>query len=439
MFGQVGAFEISSNGALPAGYRRRVRMTVYRGSRLHGGSYVDDAVKKKIDAVARLLDAHSKRGPFVLEAKPLSPADMAAAARWIAGVRKGQATYRAITGALRSSAQTLSAGSQQRPQSTWESLKAGGRGAVDSLPWDLGDYLPAAVSAIGAGRLGLDPLAAFHRRLALERGQNRYDEAVHPTARTAGKVAGTVAQLAVPGMAWSRLAAAPRMAQAAPMIFKEGSRLAGYGGVTGMGMQAADDLIQQRLSSLGDYIGSGIGGGVGALTAMYRGPGYVGGAIGGSTSLAQDFLNGRARSVGEAWDALDRAANAAATANLLGLPIAGSFARRANGLSAKAKGHLGERLARQRSLLRGKAIAGEQVQTPVRGGHTRADHVEVNGDVVEGKFGYSHGYRNLQGRQAQAYRELPLYRVDHFTPNDLAGAIEVPFGALSYQIYDDDD
>ena len=96
---------------------------------------------------------------------------------------------------------------------------------------------------------------------------------------------------------------------------------------------------------------------------------------------------------------------------------------------------MGEWLAEGRSRLRGKEIAGRQQPVDVRGGFTRADHLERNGDVVEAKFGYSH--RRLKGRQAQAYHELPNYRVDHFTPNDLGAAAEVPLGAFSYQIFDD--
>ena len=149
----------------------------------------------------------------------------------------------------------------------------------------------ATLARCAAEQLGLDPLAAYRRQLELERGQNRYDEAVHPVARTTGKVTGTVAQVAVPGWGWTRLAAAPRMAQAAPMILKEGSKLVGAGAVAGMVMQAADDLVERRMGSAGDYIGSGIGGGAGALAAIYGGPGYAGGVTGGTTSLAQDLLN----------------------------------------------------------------------------------------------------------------------------------------------------
>ena len=49
------------------------------------------------------------------------------------------------------------------------------------------------------------------------------------------------------------------------------------------------------------------------------------------------------------------------------------------------------------------------------GGHTRADFV-TSRSIVESKFG---GSRPLRGRQAQAQRELPNYRVDRWTPDDV--------------------
>ncbi len=419
-------------------------MAVYRGSRSNRGIFVDEAVKKKIDAVGRILDAGSSQGPFafgtrpfVFGPRPSSAADMRAAPNWLARVQKGQTEHSKKMDAARRGRRAAPANSRRPLQSAWGSLKAGARGAIDSLPFGLGDYLPAATTAISAGRLGLDPVAAFQRQLAMERGQNRYDEAVHPRARTAGKVSGTVAQLAVPSMALSRLAAAPRMAQAAPMIFKEGAKLTGYGGLGGIGMQAVDDGLQGRWSSPGDYMGSGIGGSVGVLTALYGRPGFVGGATGGSTSLGQDLFNARIRSVADARAAFDRAADAAATANLLALPIVGSIAHRANKLPPKSKGDLGEWLSRQRSWLRGKTVDERQVPRKVKGGYTRVDHVEVDGDDVEAKFGSS--IKRLYGRQAEAYRELRNYRVDHFTPNDLGGAAGVPLGSAVYHLNDEDD
>jgi hypothetical protein len=416
-------------------------MTDYHGRRSNRGIFIEDAVKKQVDVVRRILDGSSGPRPFAFGARPFAfgprpfgAADMQAAAHWLARVRKGQAEYSKKMSAA-SRARRAAAGSYQQPlQSAWESLKAGARGAIDSLPFDLGDYLVPALRAHVANELGLDPVAVFHQQLARERGQNRYDEAVHPNARTVGKVGGTVAQLAVPGMALPRLAAAPRMAQAAPMIFKEGAKLTGYGGLGGLGMQAVDDGLQGRLSSPGDYIGSGVGGGVGVLTALYSRPGFVGGATGGATSLGQDLFNARIRSVADARAAVDRAADAAATANLLALPIVGSIAHRANKLPPKSKGDLGEWLSRQRSWLRGKTVDERQVPRKVKGGYTRLDHVEVDGDDVEAKFGSS--IKRLYGRQHQAYHELPNYRVDHFTPNDLAGAAGVPLGSAFYHLDD---
>ncbi len=222
---------------------------------------------------------------------------------------------------------------------------AGARGAVDSLPLELGNRIPAGVHAIGDAVHGADLGKAYANHMATEHAQDQYDASHYRTARTAGQVVGTGLQLAVLPTEGLALGGA-RMAEATPLIARELAGVGGVGGAGGVGTQAISDIAQHRLSSLGDYAGAGVGGAVGGLASLGGRGGYAGMADGAATSVAQDLFNGRAPS-------FDKARDAALTGGLLGT-TAGVIGRRwSNGLSNAAKQKLGEDFSRLRTASRG--------------------------------------------------------------------------------------
>jgi len=380
-----------------------------RGSSQQQAQQGHRQVQAKIDAVRRLREQGYDPGAFVRR-KPVPAGSRHAAGR----------------------------NDQGGDQGGWGTVKAGLRGGVDSLPFDLGDRIPAGVRALGDMTSGKGLAAAYHARLAAEHAQNRYDEAVHPTARTVGKVAGTAAQMAVPGLGWVKLAKGRRMVEAAPLIFKEGARLTGLGAAGGGVMQGISDAAHGRPSSLGDYAGSALGGAATVMTALGGRPGYAGGVGGAVTSLGQDALNGRIRSAADAMAALDRAADAAAVGNLLSAPVgtaAAGFARRLPNLNNTrskliSKGDFGEALSRQRSRLRGQKIADVHQRVKVGRRSSITDHRTRDDWIVEAKFG---PWARLSGPQKLLRAAHPQYRVDHFLPKDVGSMAEVPVGVAFAQ------
>jgi hypothetical protein len=294
---------------------------------------------------------------------------------------------------------------------------AGGRGVVDSLPFDWGNQVPAAFHATDDAVHGADWGRAFTNRMAAEHAQDRYDATHYRTARTMGQIAGTGLQLALiptEGLAVGGV----RMAQATPLIARELGVLGAAGGAGGVGTQAVSDLVQHRLGSLGDYAGAGLGGAVGALSSLGGRGGYAGMVDGAATSVAQDVFNGHAPS-------FDRARDAALTGGLLGT-AAGVVGRRwSNGLTNAAKQKLGEDFSRLRTAARGdrtgtgkptrEYLEGRKYTYPDQRSYREADPR----DLIESKFGR---WARLRPRQIEAYEQLPNYRVDHTLPRDV-GAV----------------
>jgi hypothetical protein len=243
-----------------------------------------------------------------------------------------------------------------------------------------------------------------------------------------GKAAGIAGQVALTGGIGGTVAAGSRMEQAAAFLARERLGLAKVGAWGGVGTQAASDALSGRLSSPGDYLGSMVGGAAGAASLGSAPPGAVGAITGGTTSLAQDILNGQ----GPNWN---RFGDAVAEGNLLGAPFNLAGRAHAAAKSPVAKGVLGEEISKLRTYLRGDRVEPgpkRRVQLDA-GGYTVPDHHTIGGEIVEAKFGTSH--RALRGRQAQAYNQpLPSYRVDHWLPADVGGAVEFPFalGAAQY-------
>jgi hypothetical protein len=262
--------------------------------------------------------------------------------------------------------------------------------------------------------------------MADARAQDAYDVQHFGFARTAGQVAGTGAQLVALGPL-DELVVGSRIAQATPMIAREAGVLAGAGGASGVATQAASDLASHKLSSLGDYAASGVGGAVDTLASARFGAGTGGAAGGATTSIARDLFNGRPISIGDA-------AESAASGADLAIPTALGGRIYSNGLSRTEKGRLGERLSTVRTRARfDSTLPGAKTRYYLDdGGWTVPDSRTVGGDIVESKFGLR---SDLSKRQGQAYRQpVPGYRVDQFHPHDIGVAFGVPVGLLSGQV-----
>lgn len=339
----------------------------------------------------------------------------------------------------------------QRPPATvakddgWGAFKAALRGAADSVPFDLVDRGTAFVHAAGDTLRGGSPIASYDRRFEAEKAQDRYDAAVHPRARTAGKVAGTAAQLLAPGLVLTRLGSVVRMAEAAPLVMREIGSLTGIGAAGGVAAQGMADVAARRRGSLADYGGSALGGAAGVLAALRGRPGLAGGIAGGASSLGQDLLNGRVRSWQDAMAATERAAEDSAAGHFLAMPLGRGAARAVDALPSfkrkdawlPNKGDLGEYLSKIRTRLRGDTVlpGGRTIRLP-DGGRSFADHLTAGGEIVEAKFGRT---ARLSNRQKQVRARNPDdYRVDHFLPEDLGLMAAVPTGMITFQDWDAD-
>lgn len=319
----------------------------------------------------------------------------------------------------------------------WESVKAGLRGVVDSAPFDLGDYTPAAANAVIDAINGKSFLSAFDRRLAAERAQNRYDEAVHPYARLAGKAGGTIAQVAVPGLSLANAAKAPRMAVATRLLASEAGKLAGIGAGVGVGSQGVADVMRGKRGSLGEYAGSAVGGAAGVAAALAGRPQFVGAVTGGVSAGVQDLLDQGGLSQQDLIRLASKVSEGAADGNVAMLP-ASWLMRKAEKLNPKKKGDLGEMLARQRTRLRRESIApGPRRQNLIGGRYTIVDHrtrTRAGDGIAEAKFGASHAKKGLSQPQTIARAQYgDLYRVDHFLPRDILAGASVPTGSILYQ------
>lgn len=312
-------------------------------------------------------------------------------------------------------------------RSTADQVLAGARGAQDAVTFGLGDRAYAGARAIADAAQGQRLGRAYSQRMADEQARDRYDATHYGAARTTGKVLGTAAQIAALGPVEGLVAGGARIAQATPLIAREVAVLGGVGGGVGVAGQAVSDVARRRVGSVGDYVGAGIGGTVGALASRGGHAGYAGAAGGAATSVAQDLANLRAPS-------FDRARDAALTGGVLG--TAGGVAGRAwsDKLPTAVKERLGEDASRVRTWARGDRTAtGPKQREYLEGGgwtvpDQRTFKGEIASDIVESKFGRS---ARLSKRQTQAF-EQPLlkYRVDHTLPRDIGALIGFPLAEL---------
>jgi len=333
------------------------------------------------------------------------------------------------------------------PQGAWESTKAGIRGVQDSLPFNLGDHAPAVIYALGDALRSGQFLAAYNQRLEAERGQNRYDEAVHPTARTIGKVAGTAVQMAALPVEGLLVKGGARVAGATPLMWRELAALGGAGGLAGVSGRGVSNLARGERSSFADYAGDFVGGATDALVSRYGNGGIAGAAGGSAGSLAQDILNGRRPS-------LERMRVAAEDGAALALPLGMAGRSLSNRLSISKKGKLGERLSVVRTLARGElprrgprkaaypeegvTRAGSKKKGWDRGPATIVDQRTRAGTYVESKFGLNNDLSENQMLARWVYGPKK-YRTDSFLPRDIGALTAMPGYQVGIQFDRDED
>ena len=304
---------------------------------------------------------------------------------------------------------------------------AAARGAQDALTLGLGDRIYAGGGALYDAAHGEDLGAAWRARMAAERTRDQYDAQHYGTARAAGQIAGTGVGLLALGPIDGALAGGVRLAAATPMVAREAAVLGGVGAGGGVASQALTDLQRRRLGSVGDYAGSALGGTVTALASVRGAPGQSAALGGATTSIAQDILNGRRVSWGDAGQAALAGGYAAAPIGLAGRVWS-------DGLRAAQKGQLGEAMGRVRTLANGEVPlpGGRRVQVTGGPKYTVLDQETKRGLMSEQKFGRS--IRRLSPNQQAAQAQFGnLYRVDHFLPRDVGAAVAYPFALLGYQ------
>lgn len=264
-------------------------------------------------------------------------------------------------------------------------------------------------------------MSRYQAALQKERDQDRYDARHYGTARTVGQIGATGAELAVLGPLDAALAGGARIGQAAALLAREQAVLAGGGAALNTGMRAAADAASGHRSSVGDYVGSAVGGAVNGLAATRLGPGRASAVGGAVESGLDDLLDGRPVSPVRAMQA---AVASAAPAAVIG--------RQARALSSALpiamKGKLGEILGAGRALARGEIPSLTKVREALPSGrHTVPDIRTGSGSLIEAKFGPA---ARLSRNQKEAAGTLQNFHVFHFLPRDVGALFGFPAGLL---------
>ena len=390
-----------------------------RPARSHAGNSAGETIRKQVNAVSNMRAAGYDPEAFIIRERPTNRGDIAKAVQRFFDAPKPGVPIRSTAQLLASVPRAPIARQVQNSQGdVWASAKAAVRGGADSLPFSMADRISAAVLAARDAVNGQSLDASYDKRFAAEQAQDRYDQKIHPVARTVGTAVGTGAQFLLPGGAFVK--GGTRIAEVAPILGRELAALAAIGGGAGVGEQAVSDYVTGKRSSFGDYAGSFVGGGIGAVVARDRSARTAGSVAGASTSIAQDLFNGRPVN----WNAArESIAEAGALARVGG--IAGQ--RWAEGRSIKTKEALGETGSRIRTILRGDRTASTaKSRLPLDKGYTIPDQRTVGKQYVESKFGRT---ARLSTAQKRAYAQPGLdYRVDHFLPKDVGASLGLPLG-----------
>lgn len=270
------------------------------------------------------------------------------------------------------------AAAQPKAKEVGDRVRAGVSGAVDEFTFGLADRGLAAVEALAEGG-AQDFGRHYDENMAVKRAEDARDERDFAIERNTGRAVGLVAGLAATGPAGAAVKAgllgAPRLAKIMTHAARKPQKLkvgvdprglttaaVGSGAVIGVGGQAANDLLSGKTSSAKDYVGAALGGGLGGAAALRRAPlvskAVLAGAVGGgATELAQDALNGRELSVG---DAIGAAHVGGVTAGALdGIATHALAAAPSN-----VKGFVGERMSDVKTLARGR-VSARRANVPV--------------------------------------------------------------------------
>jgi len=318
-------------------------------------------------------------------------------------------------------------------------------GAVDSATFGLDDQASAGIHAAADWLRGKQFYQAYKKRIAEEHAHDAYDASHYGVARTVG----TLGSLFIPGGGTGAIAKllgktpqiarlggrairvlekmgapaekiAPRIAQVTRLGGRERVAIGATGAVGGVAGQAGSDVLQGHLSSARDYVGAAAGGTAEALASL-RGNPKMAAALGGATaSFAQDALNGRPLSVGNA-------AKAAYASSLLSGAASKIATRKAAQATIKQKEKMGEWGSRLRTLANlDVTISSLKRREPLHAmegysaGYTYPDLRTALNKLIESKFGET---ARLTYRQTQAFKQLgSTYRVDHFLPRDVGSA-----------------
>lgn len=310
-------------------------------------------------------------------------------------------------------------------RSAAEQARAGMSGAADAFTMGAADPVTSALRAT------FDPDRRawgerYNANMRAAQTQDKYDAEHHPLARTVGQGVGTVGAVAALGAtpfgaagAVGRLApTAGRLIPHAGHVLRLTGSVGAAGGVVGQGVS---DLASGRRSSLTDYAGAALGGGIGGLAAPYLGAAQGSAVAGGAIPAVQAALSGRLPS-------MDAVSQGAVGGALLGTVLGGAGARNTARWSNKNKGDLGEILSLASSITRGEVPIELQKQVALKGGslkkgYIKADHQTHTGRLVEAKFGLRAGFTP---NQKKAIAEgLAGFTPEHWLPRDIAAILGV--------------
>lgn len=233
-------------------------------------------------------------------------------------------------------------------------------GAVDEASFGLADKALSGLEALRDG--GVDDFGNRYRANQERRAAaDAYDERNYGAARTVGRVAGFVGDVAIagaPGVARGIVSLAPRGAKlyealttSKHLVDPRGlnTMAAGGGAIAGVIGQVIDDASNRRLSTWRDYAGSAIGGAAGGVATLHGGAIRGGALEGTATSAVRDLLNGRQVDV----DGIIRGGEGGAIGGGIGSAGGSLFA---HALPSRETGKLGDVMSMAKTFARGDGV-----------------------------------------------------------------------------------
>ena len=305
------------------------------------------------------------------------------------------------------------------------------QGLQDDATFGLGDQAYSLAGALWNKAHG--GIFDYGRRISYEHQRDQWYAAHYGKTRTGGKLAGTALQILAGAPVEAAAKLGSRIPQATALLKREAGTIATAAGASGAGTQWLADKATGHKSSIGDYVGAGLGGIAETPFLLAGKPGAAGAVNGAVSSFAQDILNGRAPSLGRAADAASLGTAIGARAGQLGRAWS-------NAASRAAKEQLGEWGSWLRTLSRWDTTATtRKTQQVLRSGkRTFPDQRTSSGQLVESKFGLR---ARLSPNQLEAHYQPDLnYRVDHILPRDIGAALGMPSAQISdglFQSYND--